>query len=966
MIGALRITSKSAFIVRTPTSADTKSIPGWRECQPDSRILYWRHLASSLKMHAALLMLVVIAGVMGGTTSSLSDMDSLALLDFKAIISSPDLLNWNGTVCSDANTTDWIGVTCKGGRVAGVELVNYRTILSGPLPASWSNLTSLETLSLGQNSLTGTLPSSWAGMANLQKMDFNKNKLRGTLPPAWASMTQMQVLDFSYNQLTGTMPSSWASMTNLTVCSFRENTLTGALPSSWASMANMTSLEIYNNNFTGTLPPEWALLFADPTAFPPNLDLSGNRLSGMLPSSWSNMTSLRTLDLSHNNFGGTLPPSWLRLQRLELLDLNHNNLTGRLPESWASLFPVYRNSPGTLDVTSNKLTGTLPSSWGYMAGLTTLYASSNRLTGTFPSSWSNITKFETLYLVNNSLTGMLPLSWAVMQNLLDVKICSNNLTGTLPESWSNMTRLESLDLHENSLTGTLPASWQSQQRLDLSHNNLTGSLPANWSHMSLETLSLSGNSLTGPLPAIWSNLTTLKAADLSNNNFTGTLPSSWVALMKLQSITLSQNRLTGTLPAEWASLPAYDLNISSNNLSGTLPAQWLSGISGLAVNISLLDLSFNKLTGSIPAEAGGKFLAGNRSDGIAAAVILDPMSSPFSMCGPIPEKMHVVSATGAPLNHTMPGGQCPGGKRTTVIASAVAACAAVAILLAVTLVTWQVRKRRALSAKLSYSALLKLQANPKNGLKVEFDNVGNPRLLGKGGFGEVYKARWNGVPVAVKALIGEDRAEAEAFQREIAVLEVLRHPHVVNYLATLVAEDGTVFLVTEFMPGGDLGKHIRGDKATPRQTGWYRNGRFIALGIARGLVYLHSRGIVWFDCKPGNVLLDQTGLFAKIADFGLAKVLESTYTSAFARGTIGYMAPELLGQDEDTLDSKFLGNASVDVFGYGRMLWQILSGESIQENVKRMPRVPEELCTPSRLAFSPYLVSHNHSLQALP
>lgn len=91
-----------------------------------------------------------------------------------------------------------------------------------------------------------------------------------------------------------------------------------------------------------------------------------------------------------------------------------------------------------------------------------------------------------------------------------------------------------------------------------------------------------------------------------------------------------------------------------------------------------------------------------------------------------------------------------------------------------------------------------------------------------------------------------------------------------------------MFLVTEFMPGGDLGKHIRGDKATPRQTGWYRDGRFIALGIARGLVYLHSRGIVWFDCKPGNVLLDQTGLFAKIADFGLAKVLESTYTSAFA------------------------------------------------------------------------------------
>ena len=57
---------------------------------------------------------------------------------------------------------------------------------------------------------------------------------------------------------------------------------------------------------------------------------------------------------------------------------------------------------------------------------------------------------------------------------------------------------------------------------------------------------------------------------------------------------------------------------------------------------------------------------------------------------------------------------------------------------------------------------------------------------------QVYKARWNGVLVAVKALTSEDPAEAEAFQREIAVLEVLRHPHVVNYLAMLIADDGAV------------------------------------------------------------------------------------------------------------------------------------------------------------------------------
>ncbi len=86
-----------------------------------------------------------------------------------------------------------------------------------------------------------------------------------------------------------------------------------------------------------------------------------------------------------------------------------------------------------------------------------------------------------------------------------------------------------------------------------------------------------------------------------------------------------------------------------------------------------------------------------------------------------------------------------------------------------------------------------------------------------------------------------------------------------------------VYLVTEFMEGGDLAGRIRNDKMVPRQTSWYQQGRFIALGIARGLLYLHSKGIVWFDCKPGNVLLNANGDLAKIADFGLARILETTY-----------------------------------------------------------------------------------------
>ena len=102
-----------------------------------------------------------------------------------------------------------------------------------------------------------------------------------------------------------------------------------------------------------------------------------------------------------------------------------------------------------------------------------------------------------------------------------------------------------------------------------------------------------------------------------------------------------------------------------------------------------------------------------------------------------------------------------------------------------------------------------------------------------------------------------------------------------------------MYLITEYMQGGDLGGKLRSDKANPRQYGWYQYGRFILLGIIRGLVYLHSKRIVWFDCKPGNVLLDHTGRVAKIADFGMAKILESTFitgvlVSAMPGGPAGF------------------------------------------------------------------------------
>lgn len=98
----------------------------------------------------------------------------------------------------------------------------------------------------------------------------------------------------------------------------------------------------------------------------------------------------------------------------------------------------------------------------------------------------------------------------------------------------------------------------------------------------------------------------------------------------------------------------------SANLAGTMPAEWLSPGSVLSATLLSLDLSSNRLTGSIPPRAGGHFLTANTSTGQATDVVLDPMSQGYGLCGAVPDSMNVSSADGRQLQGTMPAGPCPG------------------------------------------------------------------------------------------------------------------------------------------------------------------------------------------------------------------------------------------------------------------------------------------------------------------
>jgi serine/threonine protein kinase len=127
-------------------------------------------------------------------------------------------------------------------------------------------------------------------------------------------------------------------------------------------------------------------------------------------------------------------------------------------------------------------------------------------------------------------------------------------------------------------------------------------------------------------------------------------------------------------------------------------------------------------------------------------------------------------------------------------------------------------------------------------------------------------------------------------------------------------------LVYEYMPNGSLERNIFA--STPVELRW--NVRFqIALGIAKGLSYLHEECrscIIHCDIKPENVLLDAS-FMPKIADFGLAKLVGRDFSRVLTtmRGTVGYLAPEWISGTAIT--------SKADVFSYGMMLFEIISGK---------------------------------------
>jgi serine/threonine protein kinase len=227
-------------------------------------------------------------------------------------------------------------------------------------------------------------------------------------------------------------------------------------------------------------------------------------------------------------------------------------------------------------------------------------------------------------------------------------------------------------------------------------------------------------------------------------------------------------------------------------------------------------------------------------------------------------------------------------------------------------------------------------------------------LLGRGGMGEVYKAthRMLARPAAIKLIRTEmlgavdDEAAKLAvtrFRREAEAAANLRSSHTVELYDFGVTEDGTLYLVMEFLDGMDL-------ETLVRQHGTLSAGRVIHIlrQVCDSLEEAHSRGLVHRDIKPANIHLGTVGLhhdFVKVLDFGLVKEVSSvsagdsmaTIPGQMALGTPAYMAPEMaLGEAVD-------GRA--DIYALGCVAYFLLTGQLVFEAEKAFQMIARHLQT---------------------
>ncbi|CAN6934501.1 unnamed protein product [Brassica oleracea] len=588
-------------------------------------------MSSSKSMISGLTWMIIMMMMMQECRSC-TESERQGLLELKAYFLSlssdihPDIARgWRTT--SRRSCCSWRRVKCdlNNKRVTGLSLGDlYPSGYSDTLPIL--NLTflypfeELQSLNLSMSSLGG-----WFDQTQGYKSDER--------------FRHLEILDLSYNFFNRSVFLLLNEVVSLKTLFLGGNYIEGDFPvKELINLKNLELLDLKLNNISGHLPGKELTKLKKLKALDlrlcklqqlQELQVSQNRFVGEIPLCFSRFSKLRVLDLSSNHLSGKLPPFISNFKSMEYLSLHDNNFEGlfsldliseltelkvfKLSSKYSMLQVVETSATSTglksqlrsLTLSNCNLSN-IPGFLTYQKELRVLDLSSNALSGAFPT-WllKNNTKLQVLLLQNNSFN---TLTLPRLHKLQFLDLSANNFNHQLPKNIGLMLpRLRHLNLSNNEFHGNMPSSVDTMEYLefmDLSYNNFSGKLPRDLftGCYSLKWLKLSHNSFTGPIIPRSSEETSLMTLIMDNNMFTGKLTDNLRNLRLLTVIDLSNNFLTGTIPRWLGGFFLDILRISNNRLHGVIPPSLFK-----IPYLWLLDLSGNLLSGTLPLRSDSDY-----------------------------------------------------------------------------------------------------------------------------------------------------------------------------------------------------------------------------------------------------------------------------------------------------------------------------------------------------------------------
>ncbi|KAL6959631.1 mitogen activated protein kinase [Sarracenia purpurea var. burkii] len=751
---------------------------------------------------------------------------------------------------------------------------------SDPDPCKWNHVgcsddKRVTRIQIGHQNLQGTLPPNLSNLTQLQRLELQRNNISGPLP-SFSGLSSLQVLILSNNQFSSIPNDFFSGMSSLQSVEIDGNPFSAwELPESLLNASTLQNFSANSANLTGKIPG-----FLGPDEFPGmvNLHLAFNGLEGELPAS----------------FSGSL---------IESLWVNGQTSKGKLT--------------GGIDVIKN------------MTFLKEAWLHSNRFSGPLPD-FSGLKRLEILSVRDNSFTGPVPASLVNLQSLKIVNLTNNLLQGPTPKFNDSVTVDMTNDT--NSFCLTKPGDCDRQVDtllLIVKSMGYPSKFAENWK----------GNDPCADWFGITCNEGNITIVNFQKMGLTGTISPEFASLKSLQRLVLAGNNLSGTIPEKLTTLPAlHELDVANNKLSGTIPAFRNDVMVNTKGNLLIVkEETDSPPSGPSPvrpapgslqnpsSENTGSFQNGKKSRnwiGILAWSIAGGVSVIFliglaALClyKNRQKRFSRVQCPNAMVVHPRHSGSDNDSVKITVAGSSVSA-GAVSETHAVAPggeTTGDIQMVEAGNMVISIQVL-----------KNVTNNFSEDNILGRGGFGTVYKGELHdGTKIAVKRMesaVISQKGLAE-FKSEIAVLTKVRHRHLVALLGYCL--DGNErLLVYEYMPQGTLSRHLfNWAEEGLKPLEWTRR-LTIGLDVARGVEYLHGlahQSFIHRDLKPSNILLGDD-MRAKVADFGLVRLAPEGKGSieTMIAGTFGYLAPEYAVTGRVT--------TKVDVFSFGVILMELITG----------------------------------------